>query len=58
MTNERQPASQVQLLFDAAHDPKRLRWTDGRHVQPNRKEIVSELLQIADEEISFLTQSE
>ena len=53
--DERTPASQVQLLFDAAQEPKRLRWTDGRHIQPNRKDIVAELLRIANEEILFLT---
>jgi dienelactone hydrolase len=53
--DERTPASQVQLLFDAAQEPKRLRWTDGRHIQPNRKDIVAELLRIANEEFLFLT---
>lgn len=56
--DERTPASQVQLLYDAAGDPKRLRWTDGRHVQPNRQEIVEELLRIADEEMPFLRREE
>lgn len=54
--DERTPAGQAELLFDAARDPKRLRFTDGQHIQPNRKEIVAELLRIAGEELMFLTQ--
>jgi dienelactone hydrolase len=54
--DERSPAGQTEVLFDAAHDPKRLRWTEGRHVQPGRTEIVEELLRIAEEELPFLTQ--
>lgn len=54
--DERTPAGQAELLFDSARDPKRLRFTDGQHIQPDRQEIVAELLQIADEELSFLVQ--
>ena len=54
--DERTPAGQAELLFDSARDPKRLRFTHGQHVQPDRQEIVAELLQIADEELSFLVQ--
>jgi len=54
--DERTPAGQAEALFEAAGYPKRLRYTEGRHIQPNRKEIVAELLRIADEEQSFLTQ--
>ncbi len=54
--DERTPAGQAELLFDAARDPKRLRCTDGQHIQSNRKEIVAELRRIADEELIFLTQ--
>ena len=54
--DERTPAGQSELLFDAARDPKRLRWTEGEHVQPNRPAIIEELLQIADDELAFLTQ--
>lgn len=53
--DERTPAGQTELLFDAARDPKRLRYTEGRHIQPNRTEIVVELLRIADEELDFLS---
>ncbi len=54
--DERTPAGQAELLFNAARDPKRLRFTDGQHVQSNRKEIVAELLRIGEEELVFLTQ--
>lgn len=54
--DERTPYSQVELLFETAHEPKHLRWTDGKHIQSNRKEIIAELLRIADEELPFLTQ--
>lgn len=53
--DERTPAGQTEMLFDAARDPKRLRWTDGQHIQPNRKEILEQLLRIVDEELIFLT---
>lgn len=54
--DERTPAGQAELLFDSAREPKRLRYTEGQHIQPNRKSIVDELLRIADEELPFLTQ--
>ena len=54
--DERTPVSQVELLFESALAPKRLRWTDGQHVQTGRKKIVATLLSIADEELPFLTQ--
>lgn len=54
--DERTPAGQAKLLFDTAGDPKRLLFTDGQHIQPDRKEIVEELRRIADEEFEFLTQ--
>ncbi len=54
--DERTPAGQAQVLFESAGEPKRLRYTEGQHIQPNRKTIVDELLHIADEELPFLTQ--
>ena len=54
--DERTPAGQAEVLFDSAGEPRRLRFTEGQHIQPNRKSIVDELLRIADEESSFLTQ--
>jgi hypothetical protein len=41
-------------MFDTARDPKRLLYTDGQHIQPDRKEILAELRRIADEELKFL----
>ena len=52
--DERTPAGQVELLFDAAREPKRLRYTAGLHIQPNRADIIADLLAIADEEMAFL----
>lgn len=53
--DERTPAGQTELLYELAGDPKRMRFTDGAHIEPDRTEIIAELLRIADEEMSFLT---
>lgn len=53
--DERTPAGQAELLFDVAGEPKRLRFTDGLHIEPDRTEIVDALLRIADEEMAFLS---
>ncbi len=47
--DERTPAGQTELLYAAVNEPKMLRWTSGRHIQPGRNEVVEELLRIADE---------
>lgn len=52
--DERTPSGQAELLFDSAGEPKRLRYTEGLHIQPNRADIVADLLRIADEELAFL----
>lgn len=52
--DERTPDGQAQLLFNAASEPKRLRFSQGQHIQPNRTEIIAELLEIVDEEMGFL----
>jgi len=49
--DERTPAGQTELLFAAAREPKLLRWTDGRHIQPGRNQVVEDLLRIVDEEL-------
>ncbi|MGI9237270.1 MAG: alpha/beta hydrolase family protein [Woeseiaceae bacterium] len=54
--DERAPPGQAEVLFEAAGEPKRLRYTEGRHVQPGRAEIVADLLRVADEELAFLMQ--
>jgi pimeloyl-ACP methyl ester carboxylesterase len=51
--DERTPAGQTEALFAAAREPKTLRWTEGRHIEPGRSEIVADLLHIADEELPF-----
>ena len=53
--DERTPAGQTQMLFELAGEPKRLRFTDGMHIEPDRPEIINELLRIADEEMEFLS---
>ena len=56
--DERTPAEQTQALFDAAREPKILRWTEGQHIQPNRPDIIAELLSIADEVLPFPPQTD
>ena len=53
--DERTPAGQTELLYELSGDPKRIRFTDGAHIEPDRTEIIAELLSIADEEMAFLT---
>ena len=53
--DERTPAGQAEMLFELAGEPKRLRFTDGMHIEPDRPEIINELLRIADEEMEFLS---
>ncbi len=52
--DERTPAGQTETLFALAGEPKRLRWTDGAHIEPDRPAIIAELLQIAEQEMAFL----
>lgn len=51
--DERTPSGQTEVLFDAAREPKMLRWTDGRHLDPARGDIIDDLLEIVEEELSF-----
>jgi dienelactone hydrolase len=51
--DERTPAGQTEVLFNAAQEPKLLRWTEGLHVDPGRTDIIDDLLRIADEELPF-----
>jgi dienelactone hydrolase len=53
--DERTPAGQARRLYELADEPKRLRFTDGAHIQPDRPEIIAALLRIADEEMPYLT---
>ena len=53
--DERTPAGQAELLYELAGEPKKLRFTEGEHIETDRPEIVEALLRIADEELVFLT---
>lgn len=53
--DERTPTGQEILLFEAAGEPRRLRYTDGQHVEPDREDILLELWHILEEEQTFLT---
>jgi dienelactone hydrolase len=52
--DERTPSGQAELLFELAGEPRRLRFTEGAHIEPDRREIIEALLRIADEELAFL----
>lgn len=49
--DERVPTGATERLFEAAREPKTLRFTEGLHVGPGRRDIIEELLAIADEEL-------
>lgn len=53
--DERTPAGQAELLYELAGEPRRLRWTEGMHIEPDRVDIIAALLRIADQEMPFLT---
>ena len=53
--DERTPAGQAELLYELAGEPKRLRFTEGAHIEPDRSEIIEALLRITNEEMPFLT---
>ncbi|MGI9221941.1 MAG: alpha/beta hydrolase family protein [Woeseiaceae bacterium] len=55
--DERTPAGQELLLFELAGEPRRLRYTNGQHVEPDREDILMELWNILQEEQPFLTQA-
>ena len=52
--DERTPAGQTEALYAAAGPPKRIRWTEGQHIEPGRPHIIVELLRMADEELPFV----
>jgi acetyl esterase/lipase len=56
--DERTPSGQAELLYELAGEPKRLRFTEGAHIEPDRSEIIEALLRIAEEEMPFLTGGE
>lgn len=55
--DERTPAGQELLLYELAGEPRRLRYTNGQHVEPDREDILMELWNILQEEQPFLTQT-
>lgn len=44
--DERLPRPMVERLYAAAGEPKELLWTEGEHINPDRPEIVRQLLKI------------
>ncbi len=52
--DERTPIAEVTRLHELAGEPKRLRFTDGPHVEPDRTEVIAALLRVANEEFPFL----
>lgn len=50
--DERTPSGQTERLFAAANEPKSLRWTDGMHIEPGRREVIDALLAIAREQFA------
>ncbi|MEO1574340.1 MAG: hypothetical protein AAFU65_05200 [Pseudomonadota bacterium] len=52
--DERTPPDEVEALFAAAGQPKRLRWTEGLHIEPDRTEVLDQMMAIAAEELPFL----
>lgn len=53
--DERTPSGQTELLYEAAAPNRLLRWTDGRHVQVSRRDVVDQLMGILEREMPFLT---
>ncbi len=52
--DERTPSEAPQRLYDLAGEPKRLRYTEGLHIEGDRPEVVEALLRVANEEMPFL----
>ena len=43
--DERMPHDAIDALLAAAREPKEIIWLDGRHVQPNRREVIANLVE-------------
>lgn len=52
--DERSPPGQTESLFASAGEPRKLLWTEGRHVQPGRREIIEGLMTILRKELPGL----
>jgi dienelactone hydrolase len=44
--DERLPRANVERLYAAAGEPKELLWTQGRHIEPSRPEVLRQLLAV------------
>jgi dienelactone hydrolase len=44
--DERLPRANVEMLYAAAGQPKELLWTQGRHIEPSRPEVLRQLLAV------------
>lgn len=44
--DERIPRKAIEVLYDAASEPRELIWTDGKHVMGGRVEIIQELIDL------------
>ena len=53
--DERMAGGETKSLFEAAREPKILRWTEGPHVDPGRSEVIEDLMEIIDDELPFPT---
>jgi dienelactone hydrolase len=51
--DERIPAGQTEALLAAAREPKMLRWTEGQHLDPRRRDIIDAVIRIVDQERPF-----
>ncbi len=56
--DERTPPGETERLFAAASEPKLLRWTEGSHVDPDRPEVIGELMAIAAEVLPLVGAAE
>ncbi len=46
--DERTPEEEVVALYEAALEPKRLIWTTGGHIDPDKTDLVAELLELVE----------
>jgi hypothetical protein len=44
LDDERIPRSAVELLYDSAREPKEIHWLPGKHMQRNRREVLTALV--------------
>ena len=44
LDDERIPRSAVELLYDSAREPKEIHWLPGKHMQRNRGDVLTALV--------------